>query len=179
MKDSVISTLRVVSLMALPLLSLSGCGRGDSPEAGSGLEGASPPAARPMSEKLQGLVDQGNEAQRAGLYQEAMAHYQEAMAEAPDHPIPQFGALMAAMALGDSALAESLRTQLAVTAPELVDMLNPDGSMGGMPANPHGGMGGMGMPPMGGTGEGGLPPGHPALMEVAPDTVRPDTSGGF
>lgn len=138
-----------------------------------------------MPEQAQALVNQGNEAQRAGSFQEAMGYYEEAMALAPDHPVPQFGALMAAMAMGDEALTDSLSAILQETSPELLTMLNPDGSMGGgMPANPHaqgmpGGMPG-GMPPVpeGMTPMEGLPDGHPALYEVeAADTTAPDTTG--
>jgi hypothetical protein len=116
-----------------------------------------------MSESVQDLVNRGNEAQRAGSYQEAMGLYREAMSLAPGHPVPQFGALMAAMALGDTALAASLRTKLETTAPELVGMLNPNGSMGAMPTDPHAGMPGM-------------PAGHPDITGARPDTLVPDTS---
>jgi hypothetical protein len=138
-----------------------------------------PSAAEPMSAEVQSFVNQGNEAQRAGEYETALDFYRQGMELAPDHPVPQFGALMAAMALGEDALADSLTQRLAVTSPELLAMLNPDGSMGGgMPENPHaGGMPGM-TPPPGTSGEmEGLPPGHPVLFEVTPDTVQPDTTG--
>jgi hypothetical protein len=129
-----------------------------------------------MSPEVQNLVNQGNEAQRAGEYEAALGFYRQAMEIAADHPVPQFGALMAAMALGEDALADSLAERLAVSAPDLLAMLNPDGSMGGMPQNPHaGGMPGM-TPPPGTSGEvQGLPPGHPTLYEVTPDSARPDT----
>jgi hypothetical protein len=132
-----------------------------------------------MSAEVQELVNQGNEAQRAGDYAAALGFYREAMELAADHPVPQFGALMAAMALGERALVDSLTLKLEATSPELLAMLSPDGSMGGgMPAAPHaGGMPGM-PPPEGAPGQiEGLPAGHPVLYEVTPDTVRPDTSG--
>lgn len=174
--------LLVFGVLGSGLLSMTGCGGG---EAGSEAEGGAPAAAQPMSAQVQGLVDQGNTAQRAGDYPAALAHYRAAMEHAPAHPVPQFGALMAATALGEEALVDSLTALLAESSPDLLAMLNPDGSMGGgMPANPHaGGMpGGMpGMTPPPGT-EGqveGLPPGHPTLFEVTPDsTTRPDTTGG-
>jgi hypothetical protein len=54
-------------------------------------------------------------------------------------------------------------------------MLNPDGSMGGMPQNPHAGsMPGM-TPPPGASEMEGLPPDHPTLYEVTPDSTQPDT----
>ncbi|MGW8266824.1 MAG: hypothetical protein ACWGSQ_10670 [Longimicrobiales bacterium] len=138
-----------------------------------------PAAAQPMSAPVQEFVDQGNEAQRAGDYEAALGFYREAMELASDHPVPQFGALMAAMAMGEEALVDSLTRKLEVTSPELLAMLNPDGSMGGgMPQNPHaGGMPGM-APPQGAPGQvEGLPAGHPVLYDVTPDSVRPDTSG--
>lgn len=156
---------------------LTGCGGGDG--AGEGGEGGIPAAAQEMSPPVQEFVDQGNAAQRAGDYAAALGFYREAMELASDHPVPQFGALMAAMAIGDQALVDSLTRKLEVTSPELLAMLNPDGSMGGgMPPNPHaGGMSGM-VPPQGAPGQvEGLPAGHPALYEVTPDSVPPDTSG--
>ncbi len=155
-------------LLALGFLALAACG-------GEGGEGQSapeepglPPAAQPMTQTVQTLVGQGNEAQRAGRYEEALGFYRDAMDQEPGHPVPEFGALMASMALGDSALVDSLRSRLLVTAPELVGMLSPDGSMGSMPAAPHAGSG-SGMP--------GMPPGHPSIPAVTPDTLQPDTAG--
>jgi hypothetical protein len=139
-----------------------------------------------MSEEVQGFVNQGNEAQRVGDFEEALEAYRAAMELDPEHPVPQFGALMVAMATGDEALRDSLSQRLQETAPELLSMLNPDGSMGSeMPANPHGGGMPGGMPggtpeaPEGMTPMDGLPQGHPALFEVGPpDTTQPDTTGG-
>jgi len=132
-----------------------------------------------MSAEVQDLVNQGNEAQRAGEYQVALGFYRQGMELAPDHPVPQFGALMAAMALGETALADTLSRKLETTSPELLAMLNPDGSMGGgMPPNPHGaGMPGMNPPPETSGQVEGLPPGHPALYEVVSDSTPPDTTG--
>lgn len=165
------------SLSLMCLLAMGGCTK----EEGSNAEGSEgmPAAAQPMSAEVQDLVNQGNDAQRAGEYQVALGLYRQGMELAPDHPVPQFGALMAAMALGETALADSLGRRLEATSPELLAMLNPDGSMGGgMPANPHaGGMPGMNPPP-GTSGEvEGLPPGHPVLYEVTPDSTPPDTTG--
>ncbi len=158
--------------MVIGFLTLAGCGGGEGHA-----------AARPMSAEIQNFVDQGNEAQRGGEYQVALDLYRQAMQLDPEHPIPQFGALMAAMAIGETALVDSLSKMLETTAPDLLAMLNPDGSMGGgMPANPHqGGMqGGMpgGAPPEGAPGQvEGLPAGHPVLYEIPSDSTLPDTSG--
>ncbi len=162
MKDSLRKAIRVLALLSLGLFPVAACGGSGGDEQGSP-GGETSPGAQPMSDAVQDLVNRGNGAQRAGLYQEAKGLYQEAMNLAPDHPVPQFGALMAALALGDSALAESLRAKLQVSAPELVGMLNPDGSMGAVPSDPQGGMPGM-------------PPGHPDVTGATPDTIRPDTS---
>lgn len=127
-----------------------------------------------MSATVQELVDQGNDAQREGRYEEALGFYRQAMAEDPEHPVPQFGALMVALATGQSALADTLSGKLTQTAPELLAMLNTDGSMGG---DPHSG----GMPGAPALDEsalsGGMPSGHPSVQTVPPDTLRPDTSG--
>lgn len=186
MKDNIISDGPRLAVLALAVLAWAGCG-GEGQAGSAGAEqGGMPAAAQPMPEQALELVSQGNEAQRAGRYQEAMTLYREGMALAPNHPVPQFGALMAAMALGDEALTDSLSAILAETSPDLLAMLKPDGSMGGaMPANPHvegmpGGMPGAmpSMPPGGGlTPMEGLPEGHPTLYEVEPgDTVPPDTA---
>lgn len=135
-----------------------------------------------MSAEVQELVNEGNEAQRAGDFEGAMAAYDAAMALDPDHPVPQFGALMVALATGDEVLTDSLSRRLQESAPELLAMLNPDGTMGaGMPGNPHeGGMPGGATPaPEGMTPISGLPQGHPTLFEVGPaDTTQPDTTRG-
>jgi tetratricopeptide (TPR) repeat protein len=132
-----------------------------------------------MTEVVQDLVNRGNDAQREARYGDALALYQEAIDSDPEHPVPQFGALMAALALGESELAESLREKLEVSAPELLAMLNPGGGMGDQAGDPHAGV--AGMPPdlseAEAAGEGGLPPGHPVLMEAVTDTIQPDTTG--
>lgn len=120
--------------MSLPLLVagilvLAGCGNGggngDEEDAGQA------PGAQPLSDEAQEFLDRGNLAQREGRYGDALAFYRQAMELAPEHAVPQFGALMAAMALGDSALADSLRTKLQASSPELLEMLHPGGGMGG------------------------------------------------
>lgn len=180
----------LLPILALTTLVWAGCGGTQD----SADQDVLPAAARPMSPEVQELVNQGNEAHRAGSYEEAGIFFQEAMDLDPEHPVPQFGALMAAMAAGDNELAESLSQRLQETSPELLAMLSPDGSMGGgmppdgMTGNPHadgempGGMpsGMPAMPPMeGATPIEGLPQGHPTLYDVGPaDTIQPDTSGG-
>jgi tetratricopeptide (TPR) repeat protein len=117
-------------------------------------------AAQPMSPEVQELVNLGNEAQRAKDYEEALSLYQQAMEIDAENPVPQFGALMAAMATGNEELTDELTQRLQETSPELLAMLNPSGTMGGsmggaMPANPHAG------------------------VEMGPgDTTQPDSAGG-
>jgi len=180
--------MTIRSLLAVLIMAptaLLGCSGEEQAGADAAREGMSA-AAQPMGSEAQELVNRGNEALRAANYQGAMELFQEAMGLIPGHPVPQFGALMAAMALGDESMTDSLSAILQETSPALLAMLRPDGSMGGgMPANPHAqGMPG-GMP--GGTpsdSEGGmtpmegLPQGHPTLYEVEPgDTTAPDTTG--
>jgi len=156
---------RFVALFAMTLLplALSSCGGegGDSGPSQSDETGA-----QPLSAEAQALVAQGNEAQRSGRYEAALEHFSAAMEIHPDHAVPQFGALMAAMAVGDSVLAQSLREKLAVTGPELLEMLGPGGAMG------SGGMGGVHTPP------GEMPPGHPAVEPGPGDTVSTPTRAG-
>ena len=145
-------------LVALPL---AGCG-GNGEEDPSAQQGQT--ASQPLSEEAQALVNQGNSAQREGRYSEALALFGQALDIHPDHAVPQFGSLLAATALGDTALVQSLREQLAISGPELLDMLGSGSAMGGMdPGAP----GAAHMP------SGGMPPGHPTfdVEELPDDTV--------
>jgi hypothetical protein len=139
-----------------------GCG-GNGEEGLPAQEGQA--ASQPLSDQAQLLVSQGNAAQREGQYTEALDFFSQALDMHPDHPVPQFGSLMAAMAVGDTALAQSLRKKLEVTGPELLGMLGPEGGMGDMaPATP----GASHMP------EGAMPQGHPTLETEPEDTLRPE-----
>jgi len=144
-----ISTKKWVVFGVFAALPLVGCG-GSGEEAPPAQEG--PAASQPLSDQAQLLVDQGNSAHREGRYTEALDFFSQAMDMHPNHPVPQFGSLLAATALGDTTLAQVLREKLAVTGPELLGMLGPGESMGGMaPTAP----GASHLP------EGALPPGHP------------------
>lgn len=148
-----------ILLFLLGGLFLAACGerRGNQEEGGGASPGESP-AAQALSAEAQDFLDRGNVAQREGRYADALALYRQAMELESEHPVPQFGAYMAAMAMGDSALADSLRAKLEVSSPDLLDMLHPGGGMGG-------GMGGMtpGMPPGADPHRSVLPPGHPGV----------------
>jgi hypothetical protein len=78
----------------------------------------------------------------------------------PNHPVPQFGRLLAAEALGDTALSRTLREALATTGPELLNMLGPEGGMGSGAGH---------LPPA------ELPEGHPPLDTLSTD---PGTRSG-
>lgn len=133
----------VAVLGALPLV---GCG-GNQEDALP--VGGMQEVSNPLSQDAQLLVDQGNAAQRDGRYSDALGLFGRALEIHPDHPVPQFGTLMAAMAAGDTALVMDMREKLAVTGPELLEMLGPGGAMGApIPGGGH-------MPP------GALPEGHP------------------
>jgi tetratricopeptide (TPR) repeat protein len=135
------------------LLALPACSgdAGDSSPAQGGQAGA-----QVLSDEAQALVAQGNEAQRSGRYQEALEDFSKALEMYPNHPVPQFGTLMAATAVGDTALARSMREKLEETGPELLEMLGPGGAMG---------QGGAHVP------GGGMPPGHPNVETAPDDTV--------
>ncbi len=180
------------SWLLLSALFLIGCGGG-----GEGNTGETPGEGPvPLTPRVQELVNQGNAAHRAADYQAALGYFTDALAEQPDHPVPQFGAVMAAMAVGDQAMVDSLSAKIQETSPELLGMLNAQGRMGaGMPGGaPHAGMGGgAGNPHAGVAMPGGapvppsesgmkamegLPEGHPTLYDVGPaDSLPPDTTG--
>jgi hypothetical protein len=179
LKGSYTGVGRTLALLGLSVAALVGCGGGS--EAGGGQATSGPgvsPDTQLLGDEVQNLVDKGNTAQRAGEYSQALEYYRQAMKLAWDHPVPQFGALMAAVALGDSSLADSLRAKLEVTGPDLLAMVSPGGAMAGSAgSNPHGAMGGATPPASGGADTGALPPGHPPVSRARPDTVRPDTGG--
>ena len=139
------SLARVVTAwVVLGVLPLMGCGGEEAPPA-EGVQAVS----NPLSPDAQLLVEQGNTAQRDGRYADALDLFSQALEIHPDHPVPQFGSLMAAMAVGDTAMVRDMREKLATTGPELLDMLGPGGAMGApMPGGGH-------MP------SGTLPEGHP------------------
>ncbi|MCJ7628223.1 MAG: hypothetical protein MUO50_07520 [Longimicrobiales bacterium] len=164
MKGFGLSARRWLALGMVAALPLLGCG-GSGEESLPAQDG--PVASQPLSEQAQLLVSQGNAAQREGRYAEALGFFGQALDLHPNHPVPQFGSLMAAMAVGDTALARSLREKLEVTGPDLLAMLGPEGGMGGMgPATP-----GAGHLP-----QGQMPPDHPTLQTVPPDTIRKDAA---
>jgi len=142
---------------------LVGCG-GNGEDALPAQEVQTP--SQPLSDQAQLLVNQGNTAQREGRYADALDYFSQALEMPTDHPVPQFGSLMAAIAVGDTALAQSLREKLEVTGPELLGMLGAEETMGGTaPATPGASH----------TPEGALPPGHPTSGGKPEDTLRPDT----
>lgn len=138
----------VVVMGVLPLLGCGGNGEDASPAGGTQA------VSNPLSQDAQLLVDQGNAAQRDGRYADALDLFNRALEIHPDHPVPQFGTLMAAMAIGDTARVQDMRRKLATTGPELLEMLGPGGAMGApMPGSGH-------MP------SGTLPEGHPDTLSL-------------
>jgi hypothetical protein len=111
--------------------------------------------------ELQAPIDSGNVAFRARDYDAALRHYREATVRAPEEPTGWFGVVMAADALGDSALADSARARIVQIAPELNPTSHtPDGHPdtaleGGAPGMPAG------HPTTNGDARPDLPVGHP------------------
>jgi len=167
--SSVSSWMLLGTLVVFPLVGCGGTGE-KAPPAQDGQAASQPSsdqtASRPLSDQAQLLVNQGNTAQREGRYAEALAFFGQASDIHPNHAVPQFGGLLAAMAVGDTALAQSFREKLEVSGPELLAMLGPGGTMGGMTSSE---------PELGSSGEAALPPGHPVFTDVAVDSVLPDT----
>jgi len=84
--------------------------------------------ARGLLPEVAELLDAGNAHYRADEYQLAMDSYREAVELAPDEPSVWMGVRMAAIALGDSAAAESALkiVQELVPSAELVHPAPPD-----------------------------------------------------
>lgn len=162
MKGSGYGYAVVVATLLSALVGI-GCGNGrersdGAPEGGGSSVGA-------LRAEVQDLVDQGNVALRDGRHADGLSLFRQAMEGQPGHAVPQFGALMAAMALEETALVDSLRKELEVTGPDLLSMLEPGRAMGGgATPNPHA------APP-------GLPPGHPDISDTGAAPPPPDTVG--
>ena len=147
-------------LLVLGTLPLMACG--EEPQESSP-DQAGPVVSQPLIDQAQDLVNQANTAQREGRYAEALDLFKQVLEIHPNHPVPQFGGLMAATAVGDTALAQSLREKLTTTGPELLEMLGPGGTMGGMAP---------GAPGAGHMPSGGMPLGHPTV-DPPVDTPQP------
>jgi len=160
LKGFELSANRWTWLLVLGILPLLACG--EKPQE-SLPDRAGPAVSQPLTDQAQNLVNQANTAQREGRYAEALDLFKQALEIHPNHPVPQFGGLMAATAVGDTALAQSLREKLATTGPELLEMRGPGGNMGGMapevPGAEH-------------VPSGGMPPGHPNV-DLLVDTLQP------
>jgi tetratricopeptide (TPR) repeat protein len=63
-------------------------------------------------------LDAGNAAYRAKNMEQAIAHYREATAIAPDHVAPWYGIFMAASEMKNSALADSAMARVRVLSPD-------------------------------------------------------------
>jgi tetratricopeptide (TPR) repeat protein len=131
------SNKRWALLLLISAAPMMACGSegGDGPPAAEESVGS-----QPLSEQAQLLINQGNAAQRDGRYADALEAFSQALELYPDHSVPQFGCLMAAEALGDTALAQSLRKKLETTGPELLQMLGPGENMGGVSPSTQGGV---------------------------------------
>lgn len=100
-------------LAAVVPLSISCADGGDAAQEGGGSSGAAQQApAVNLPPEVMALVDSANALVRADLHEEALELYREAIAQAPDSPIPWFGVSMVARELGNTALADSAQAVL-------------------------------------------------------------------
>jgi tetratricopeptide (TPR) repeat protein len=83
------------------------------------LGGANVDASGGPPDEVRLQIDRGNIAYRAGEYEVALHHYQEAARRAPDEAPAWFGIAMAATELGDVAAVDSARARIRSLAPEL------------------------------------------------------------
>jgi hypothetical protein len=88
-------------------------------------EGALPPAA-------QAALGAGNEAYRAGRFDDALTEYRKAVTAAPTSAAPYYGVLMAAQKIGNKTLADSASAMIRKLSGEDASIHN-----GTAPANPH------------------------------------------
>lgn len=138
------------------VLSGSACGRDDElgrHALGATGDNAADMQARSAESKLPvsaiAALDAGNAAFRNKQMEQAMAHYREAIAIAPESPAPWYGVFMAASEMKNPALADS--------AMERVRKLSPDPSMYDAHADAAASL-----------AEPRLPPGHPSTQPLPP-----------
>ena len=134
--------LRAACLLTLGMV-LGGCPSEEN-EAEATTDTSAVSAAAPMPAAVQAQVDSGNLAYRADDFESALTHFRSALGDAPDRPAPLYGVYLAATALGDSVLADSVATVLRDEAPWLLESMgHPTGEE---PADPHAGMFRMAVP---------------------------------
>ena len=86
-----------------------------------------------LSASAQAALAAGNDAYRAGRFDDALTEYNKAAVEAPTSAAPYYGVLMAAQKMGNKALADSASAMIKKLSGEDASI-----HMGGTaPANPH------------------------------------------
>jgi tetratricopeptide (TPR) repeat protein len=136
---------RLIVLAALA--AVAGC-QGAAQEAERVALGADPAVTMSsLAPELQVHIDAGNAAYRTADYAEAMRHYREAAALAPDEPTAWFGVAMAAAALEDDESAEAAQQRVHELAPALgMGVGHGEGADAGSADPAYGGPGSAGHP---------------------------------
>jgi Flp pilus assembly protein TadD len=80
----------------------------------------------------QAALDAGNEAYRAGRFEDALAEYNKAVVASPTSAAPYYGVLMVAQKTGNAALADSASAMIRKLSGEDAAV-----HTGAPPANPH------------------------------------------
>jgi len=114
MRPSTRRTLLVLAALAVGLVALAYSrlrlrGTVDEPGGRAAAPGSVAGAIDPATPTA---LDSGNVDYRAGRYADALAHYRSAVAANPGRAAPYFGVRMAALRLGNAALAESARVAI-------------------------------------------------------------------
>ena len=91
-----------------------------------------PASSAELSAKAQAALAAGNEAFRAGRYDDALTEYNKATREAPTNAAPYYGVLMAAQKTGNAPLADSASAMIRKLSGEDASIHNRTA-----PANPH------------------------------------------
>ena len=96
-------------------IAVAACSRAPAPPAARDTAAAvaSRTDSGPLTPAAQALLDSANTAYRAGRYESALAHYRAATRAAPGSAAPYFGVSMTATKLGNAALADSARAEIA------------------------------------------------------------------
>lgn len=150
--------IRGVVAGALALAAVAACKNDEGERVPLGAEQPEGTSSSTLTPEARAALADGNDAYRAQRYPDALTAYRRAAAQSPDDVAPLWGIQMAARALGDSALVDSVTARMRELAPASAPVAGQDPHAGavGAPALPpdH--------PPVNANGGAVVPPAHPS-----------------